>query len=262
MRYPRGSGTGVTPGTDLDVLPVGRGEVLRSGKEVALLAFGSMVSAASKAAEELDATVANMRFVKPLDEALVRKNIQSLAAEVAGSPAVIGFMLQDEPHARAMPSLALVAKIIQELMSGKWPYVNLFPVRVSPERMGVPSYDAYVRMLVDMIHQPFLSYDNYSLVKGEMLDWFYVNLEVVRRLSVQTGAPLWNCVLSNAHFNYMENTARPRPQPKLEMRFPATLGERRSRVDNHCPKMMALHSLFMHSCFAKNWNGSKPWSVF
>ncbi|MGE5386482.1 MAG: 1-deoxy-D-xylulose-5-phosphate synthase [Betaproteobacteria bacterium] len=71
VRYPRGSGTGVVPGTDLDVLPVGRGAVLRSGKEVALLAFGSMVSPAVKAADELDATVANMRFIKPIDADLI-----------------------------------------------------------------------------------------------------------------------------------------------------------------------------------------------
>jgi len=153
-----------------------------------------------------DRRVNGYDFEKPLDEAQVRKNLESLAKEVGKSPAVLGFMLQDEPHARAMPSLSLVARLIQEYMPGKWPYVNLFPVRVSAERMGVPTYDEYVRMLVDKIHQPFLSYDNYSLIKGEMLDWFYVNLEVVRRLSVQTGVPLWNCVLSNAHFNYMENT--------------------------------------------------------
>ncbi len=145
-------------------------------------------------------------FEKPLDEAEVRKNVESLAREVGGSPAVIGFMLRDEPHARAMPSLALVARILREYMPGKWPYVNLFPVRVSPERMGTAKYDDYVRMLVDLVRQPFLSYDNYSLVKGEMLDHFYTNLEVVRRLSVETGVPFWNCVLSNAHFNYMENT--------------------------------------------------------
>lgn len=145
-------------------------------------------------------------FEKPLDEALVRKNIESLAREAGGSPSVIGFMLTDEPHARAMPGLSLVAKAIQELMPGKWPYVNLFPVRVAPDRMGTATYEEYVRMLIDKIHQPFLSYDNYSLVNGEMLDYFYTNLEVVRRLSVQTGVPFWNCVLSNAHFNYMANT--------------------------------------------------------
>jgi hypothetical protein len=145
-------------------------------------------------------------FEKPLDEAEVRRNIESLARDAGKSPAVIGFMLRDEPHARAMPSLSLVARTIQEYMPGKWPYVNLFPVRVTPDRMGVPTYPEYVRLLIDKIRQPFLSYDNYSLVNGEMLDWFYTNLEVVRRLSVETGVPFWNCVLSNAHFNYMENT--------------------------------------------------------
>lgn len=153
-----------------------------------------------------DPRVRGYDFEKPLDENLVRRNIESLAKEVGNSPAVIGFMLRDEPHARAMPSLGLVARLIQEYMPGKWPYVNLFPIRVSAKRMGVPSYEEYVRLLVDVIRQPFLSYDNYSLVKGEMLDYFYTNLEVVRRLSVETGVPFWNCVLSNTHFNYMENT--------------------------------------------------------
>ena len=84
VRYPRGSGPGVGVDKSLETLPVGKGEVRRhSGlpagapQRVALLAFGSMLTPALAAAEELDATVANMRFVKPLDEALVKR----LAAE-------------------------------------------------------------------------------------------------------------------------------------------------------------------------------------
>jgi len=71
VRYPRGKGPGVVPDTTLDTLPWGRGEVVRRGRRVALLGFGSLVSLCLEVAEELDATVANMRFVKPLDEALV-----------------------------------------------------------------------------------------------------------------------------------------------------------------------------------------------
>ncbi len=145
-------------------------------------------------------------FEKPLNEAEVRQNLQSLAKEVGNSPAVIGFMLHDEPHARAMPSLGLVSRLIQEIMPARWPYVNLFPVKVSADRTGVARYDDYVKMLVHTLRQPFLSYDNYSLINGEMLDSFYTNLEVVRRVSLETKTPFWNCVLSNAHFNYMENT--------------------------------------------------------
>ena len=71
VRYPRGSGTGTIPSTQLDTLPVGKGEIRRQGKTIALLAFGSLVPAALAAGEELDATVANMRFVKPLDAELI-----------------------------------------------------------------------------------------------------------------------------------------------------------------------------------------------
>ncbi|MBP8170287.1 MAG: 1-deoxy-D-xylulose-5-phosphate synthase [Azonexus sp.] len=71
VRYPRGGGTGTVPEMSLDTLPVGKGEICRAGKEVALLAFGSMVAAALAAGEELDATVVNMRFVKPLDIDLI-----------------------------------------------------------------------------------------------------------------------------------------------------------------------------------------------
>jgi len=145
-------------------------------------------------------------FEKPLDENSVRRNIESLAKDVGASSAVIGFMLRDEPHARAMPSLGLVARLIREYMPGKWPYVNLFPIRVPPDRMGTSNYSQYVRLLIDSIQQPFLSYDNYSLINGYMHDAFFSNLEAVRRLSIETGVPFWNCVLSNAHFNYMENT--------------------------------------------------------
>ena len=77
VRYPRGSGTGVTIDRELVGLPLGKGEIRRRGKGVALLAFGSMLSPALAAADELDATVANMRFVKPID----RELIIALAAE-------------------------------------------------------------------------------------------------------------------------------------------------------------------------------------
>ena len=71
VRYPRGSGPGVEVRAAMQALPVGRGEVRRRGQRMAILDFGSMVPPALAAAETLDATVANMRFIKPLDEDLV-----------------------------------------------------------------------------------------------------------------------------------------------------------------------------------------------
>ena len=81
VRYPRGSGTGVVPDTEMQALALGKGMIRRqgnaaAGQRVALLAFGAPLAQALQAAEALDATVADMRFVKPLDHALV--------AELAG----------------------------------------------------------------------------------------------------------------------------------------------------------------------------------
>jgi 1-deoxy-D-xylulose-5-phosphate synthase len=73
VRYPRGAGTGVATTAALTPLPMGKGELRRQGERIAILAFGTMLAPALKAAEGLNATVANMRFVKPLDVALVKQ---------------------------------------------------------------------------------------------------------------------------------------------------------------------------------------------
>jgi 1-deoxy-D-xylulose-5-phosphate synthase len=71
VRYPRGAGPGVEARKEMTALPVGKGEIRRRGSNIAILAFGSLLKPALEAAEEIGATVANMRFVKPLDEQLV-----------------------------------------------------------------------------------------------------------------------------------------------------------------------------------------------
>jgi len=73
IRYPRGAGIGAAIDPALTAMEIGKGEIKRQGRKIAILAFGSMVAPALGAAEKLDATVANMRFVKPLDVELVRQ---------------------------------------------------------------------------------------------------------------------------------------------------------------------------------------------
>jgi hypothetical protein len=136
-------------------------------------------------------------------DAEVRKRVAGVVAAVGDNPAVLGYYLRDEPHSSLMPAMGRVARILKELAPDKMPYVNLFGYRASRDSMGT-DYDTYTKMLVDTIGQPFLTYDNYSLVGGEMLEYFYNNLDMVRRLSLETKTPFWNCILANAHFNYME----------------------------------------------------------
>jgi 1-deoxy-D-xylulose-5-phosphate synthase len=73
VRYPRGAGVGAAIQPELTSLPIGKGEIRRQGKGIAILAFGSMLTPSLAAGEELGATVANMRFVKPLDVELVKR---------------------------------------------------------------------------------------------------------------------------------------------------------------------------------------------
>ncbi|KAB2318285.1 1-deoxy-D-xylulose-5-phosphate synthase [Betaproteobacteria bacterium SCN1] len=73
VRYPRGSGPGTAIETDLAPFEIGKGVLRRRGRDVAFVAFGSLVAPALEAAETLDASVADMRFVKPLDRALLRE---------------------------------------------------------------------------------------------------------------------------------------------------------------------------------------------
>ena len=73
VRYPRGAGVGATIPVSLDGLPFGKGEVRRRGKGIAILAFGTLLHPALAAAEKLGASVANMRWAKPLDVELLRE---------------------------------------------------------------------------------------------------------------------------------------------------------------------------------------------
>ena len=73
VRYPRGTGPGVPVEQTLLPLPIGKGQITRQGEGVAILCFGTLHANALAAAESLDATVANMRFIKPLDTALIQQ---------------------------------------------------------------------------------------------------------------------------------------------------------------------------------------------
>jgi 1-deoxy-D-xylulose-5-phosphate synthase len=106
VRYPRGVGPGVAVEKALVGLPIGKGEYRRRGHKVALLAFGSMLTPALAAAEELDATVANMRFVKPIDSALI--------AELAREHSVL---ISVEENALIGGAGSEVARVLEEIGS-------------------------------------------------------------------------------------------------------------------------------------------------
>lgn len=151
-----------------------------------------------------DPRVNGYDWVKMPPESELRKNVVSAARDVANNPTVIGFFLRDEPGTDMMPGLGRVAKLLQAALPGKWPYVNLFPTYATIGQLAAPEYATYLRRFVESVDPPFISWDNYSVVEGGMLDRFYTNLELVRRQSLESRIPFWNIILANTVFNYME----------------------------------------------------------
>jgi len=138
----------------------------------------------------------------PPDNKII-ENLKSLNRDIGGNPAALGVFLADEPNGKMISQIGHVAVLARHALPGLLLYVNLFPTYATPERLQAESYDAYVRMLLSATGQPMLSYDNYSLIDGKMLDRFYTNLDIARRISLETHTVLWNCILSVAHFTYM-----------------------------------------------------------
>jgi len=162
------------------------------------------VSAAGLSCFVTDPRVNGYTWTQMPDKDQIRKNVAALVQEVQNHPAALGFFLRDEPGAPLMPGLGQVVSAVSQAMPSAWSYINLFPNYANASQLGTPSYEAYVQKFIEEVHPPFLSYDNYSLVHGEMLDQFYTNLSTVRRLSIKAGIPFWNVVLSGTLFNYME----------------------------------------------------------
>jgi 1-deoxy-D-xylulose-5-phosphate synthase len=122
VRYPRGAGAGVAVEPGLAGLPLGKGEVRRSGRGIAILAFGSLLYPALAAASEMDATVVNMRWAKPLDEALLRQVAQQHqmlvtveeGATMGGAGSAVGEFLQSIGLVRPMLQLGLPDRFIEQ----------------------------------------------------------------------------------------------------------------------------------------------------
>lgn len=122
VRYPRGGGPGIAVQPDLSTLVIGKGEIKRHGKHTALLAFGSMLIPALVAGELLDATVVNMRFVKPIDHELI--STLALSHEllvsieentiIGGAGAEVARILEESGHKVAFLRLGLPDHFIDQ----------------------------------------------------------------------------------------------------------------------------------------------------
>ncbi len=122
VRYPRGTGPGAALGAGLDPVPVGKGLLRRRGRRVALLAFGSLVRPALDVAERLDASLADMRFVKPIDRELIAELARQHDALVTleenaiagGAGAAVAEVLGESGLVRPILHLGLPDRFIEQ----------------------------------------------------------------------------------------------------------------------------------------------------
>ncbi len=125
--YPRGAGPGASVRKELTSIPIGNGEIKRQGERIAIFAFGSMVAPALQAAEQLNATVVNMRFIKPLDVDLVRNLAQTHdilvsveeGAKMGGAGSAIAEFLAEAGIAKPLLILGLPDQFIHHGESGQ-----------------------------------------------------------------------------------------------------------------------------------------------
>ena len=120
VRYPRGTGPGAAIDKTMTALPIGKGTIKREGSKVAILNFGTLLETAIQAAEQLDATVVDMRFVKPLDREMVLKLAHSHKLLVTleensiagGAGSAVSELLADEALMVAVMHLGLPDKLV------------------------------------------------------------------------------------------------------------------------------------------------------
>ncbi|MGO8737106.1 MAG: hypothetical protein ACLQVM_30445 [Terriglobia bacterium] len=186
-------------------------EQLRGMKEAGLNVSGfcrpeelDRVKAAGLTCFVTDPRVNDYDWEKMPADAELRQRVTAATLGIKDHPAALGMFLRDEPSAAMMPGLGRVAALVKEALPNRLPYVNLFPTYANGQQLATADYETYVRRFLRDFHPAFLSWDNYSLINGEMLDRFYTNMEIIRRLALEAGIPFWNCILGNTTFFLME----------------------------------------------------------
>ncbi len=134
--------------------------------------------------------------------------VRQMVESTAGSPAVLGYFIMDEPGVRAFPALAKAVTAVKKYAPGKLAYINLYPSYATvgaPDKsqLGTATYTEYLERFVDEVKPQFLSYDNYMVELSDDLQdprraaIYYADLLEIRRIAQKYGLPFWNIVSCN-----------------------------------------------------------------
>jgi hypothetical protein len=148
------------------------------------------------------------RTWRALSDEDIDRGVRAMVQQAAGSKAVFGYTLMDEPGAAAFPKLARAVAAVDKAAPGKLAHVNLYPSSAKPgaadqSQLGVATYAEYLERFVADVRPQFLSYDNYMVAFSDDLQdaakgaGYFTNLLEVRRVAERHGLPFWNTVCCN-----------------------------------------------------------------
>lgn len=145
---------------------------------------------------------------KDLSDDEIVSTVKHLVDASHDSPAVLGYLLEDEPGAAEFPALGKAVAAVRKLAPGKIAYVTLYPSYAiigakDISRLGTSTYEEYLERYVNEVKPQFISYDNYrvqysnDLKDPKLAENYYTNLLTVRRIAQKYGLPFWNIVSGN-----------------------------------------------------------------
>jgi hypothetical protein len=130
--------------------------------------------------------------------------LDTVVADYAKSPALLGYFLGDEPSAGQFPRLALLDNGLRARDPKHLPYVNLFPNYATAAQLGTTTYPAYVRQFLETVRPKLLSFDHYALVGPGERPTYFENLEVIRRETLRAEVPFSAILLATPHGPYRD----------------------------------------------------------
>jgi hypothetical protein len=156
----------------------------------------------------LKAFIADGRMPLGVPDDASKKRIDAIIADYAGHPAFLGYHLVDEPGAGAYPALAQTVAYLKEKDPAPPPVINLLPNHCPLGALGTKTYEEYLTRYVKEVRTPFFSYDNYfsALPKPAPRQVWIDNLNIARKVSLESQTPFWQIVLVTQHFGYASPT--------------------------------------------------------
>lgn len=121
-------------------------------------------------------------------------------------PALYGYALADEPTPKQFEDLKDVVLEIRKYDTESAIYINLYPNYVSSKIINGLSYEKYLKKFIEIVPIRFISFDHYPIVKNEIRENWYENLEIIKNISYQNNLPFWAFACSTIHYNYLKPT--------------------------------------------------------